>query len=434
MQSVKQHRRNVKINGKISAVIGSDMLDNASRHHEVIVSAVVTMSHLFFCRTITSAPYNRPINVIKDAEFTTANNIFAARCRLYFKAGNPKPKHKPSISEGDMEKLGQYFTQWRSNPDILVEAAWFHLCFYFGRRGREGLASMTKDTFVFEQDAEGHEYVAFAKTETTKNHQGGYKQRDIDYSDQRMYGPGVEILKFLLGKLHADNERLFQHPLVAYKSDGHWFKKEPMGKNTLGNIMQRISGKAGLSMRYTCHCVRASTITTLYRAGIETPSIRSISKHKSTTGLLPYLSDLSNSEKRECSSALTKAFAQQPVGSPVASTSKDTEGWDLHSDIMDVCESDVQSDQYAQGVSVIQASPGGTVTLPVPADDKEALYQVALQPTFQPQEPATMHNVLAMSISNSQHAMRNDASYLFGPGATFNNCTFSFNMKPDSLM
>ena len=150
-----------------------------------------------------------------------------------------------------MEKLGQYFTQWRSNPDILVEAAWFHLCFYFGRRGREGWASMTKDTFVFEQDTEGHEYVAFAKTETTKNHQGGYKQRDIDYSDQGMYGPGVEILKYLFGKLHPDNERLFQHPLVAYKSDRHWFKKEPMGKNTLGNIMQRISGKAGLSMHYT---------------------------------------------------------------------------------------------------------------------------------------------------------------------------------------
>ena len=101
---------------------------------------------------------------------------------------------------------------------------------------------------------------------------------------------------------------------------------------------------------------------------------------------------------------------------------------------MDACERAVQSDQYAQGVSVIQASPGGTVTLPVPADDKEAVYQVALQPTFQPQEPATMHNGLAMSISNSQHAMRNDASYLFGPGVTFNNCTFSFNMKPDSLM
>ena len=276
--------------------------------------------------------------------------------------------------------------------------------------------------------------MAFAKTETTKNHQSGYKQRDINYSDQRMYGPGAEILMYLIRKLHPDNERFFQHQLVVYKSDGNWFKEEPMGKNTLGNIMQRISGKAGLSMRYTCHCVRASIITILYRAGIDTSSIKSISKHKSITGILPYLSDLSNSEKHECSSALTKAFAKQPVGSPVASTFKDTEGWDLHSDIMDVCERDVQSDQYDQCVFAIQASPGGTVTLPVPADDKETLCQVALQPTFQPQEPTTMNNGLAMSITNSQHAMRNDTSYLFGPGATFNNCTFSFNMKSDCVM
>ena len=127
MQSVKQHRSNVEINGKISAVIGSDVLDNASSTQR---SDCVSSCHnvtLVFCRTITSAPYNRALNVIKDAEFTTASNILAARCGLYFKARNPKPKHKTSISEGDMEKLGQYFTHGRSNPDILVEAAWFYL-------------------------------------------------------------------------------------------------------------------------------------------------------------------------------------------------------------------------------------------------------------------------------------------------------------------
>ena len=195
--------------------------------------------------------------------------------------------------------------------------------------------------------------------------------------------------------------------------------------------MQWICGTVGLSMRYICHCVRASTITILYRAGIDTPNIRSISKHKSTKGLLPYFADLSNFEKRENSSTLTKAFANQPVWSTVASTSKeDTEGWDLYSDIMDVCECDVQSAQHAQGVSVIQPTPGGTVTLPVPAVNEETLYLVALQS----QKPTPMHNGLAMSTSNSQHTIRNDASYPFGPGAMVNNCTLPFNMKPDILM
>ena len=243
-------------------------------------NAQATRSHTLF-RTITSAPFSRPINIMKDPEFTSANKIFAARCKLYFKAGNPKPKHKPCISEGDMQKLAAYFKNWKCNPYILVEATWFHLCYYFGRRGREGWTSMTRDMFEVDTDAEGHAYVAFRKTETTKNYQGGYKQKDLDYSDQRMYGQGVDILNFYLSKLHPNNQRLFQHPLVAYKVlEDVWFRNEPIGKNTLATMMQRISRKAGLCTEYTCHSVRASTISVLYRAGIPTQSIRSISKHK----------------------------------------------------------------------------------------------------------------------------------------------------------
>ena len=114
----------------------------------------------------------------------------------------------------------------------------------------------------------GKEYATYAATEKTKNHQGGYKQKDLDYSDARMYGKGVVLLKFLLSKLHPDLNRLFQHPLKHFESGGHWFKKEPCGKDTLGKIMQSISKKAGLANIYTCHCLRASTIISLLKAGV----------------------------------------------------------------------------------------------------------------------------------------------------------------------
>ena len=42
---------------------------------------------------------------------------------------------------------------------------------------------MTQDTFSVKIDNEQHEYVAMNKTEVTKNHQGGHKQSEIDYSD-----------------------------------------------------------------------------------------------------------------------------------------------------------------------------------------------------------------------------------------------------------
>lgn len=260
-------------------------------------------------RHVTSAPYSRPLNIIKDKEFTSANAMFTARCKLYMKQGNKKPQHKPCIGDGDMAKLGTYFTQWNAHPDIALAACWFHLCFFFGRRGREGWASMTKDTFQVQQDTEGHKYVAMNQTETTKNHQGGHRQKDADYSDQRMYGPGVDILVFYKSKLNPSCQRLFQKPLVAYTLDGYWYKNEPIGKNTLASMMQAISKKAGLSTVYTCHSVRASTITTLFRAGVSTQSIVAITKHKNTTSLGHYISDLSTGQKRECSGVLSSALS-----------------------------------------------------------------------------------------------------------------------------
>ena len=144
-------------------------------------------------RHLTGAPYYRTINIIKDKEFTSANNMFTARCNLYFKTVNKQPQHKKAIEKGDMIKLGQYFQNWDKMPDVLLETCWFFLCFYFGRRGREGWTGMIKKTFAVGYDSENNKYVHTELTESTKNHQGGQKQNQQGYSNVRMYGPGVDI-------------------------------------------------------------------------------------------------------------------------------------------------------------------------------------------------------------------------------------------------
>ena len=130
--------------------------------------------------------------------------MFTSRCNLYFAQGNKKPMHKPCIRNVDKEKIGRYFQTWYKDPVILNEANWFNLCFYFGRRGHEGWASMSKDHFVITQDDERHEYVYMQTTEVTINHQGGHTQDEHDYFSQRMYGPGVTMYRYLLEKLNPD--------------------------------------------------------------------------------------------------------------------------------------------------------------------------------------------------------------------------------------
>lgn len=138
-------------------------------------------------RTIISPPYSRSMNIVGDREFVTANEMFSARCKLYYKTHNKKPQHKASIAKEDMELLKHYFSNCLTDPVKLQEYIWFNLCLHFGRRGREGWRELQKEHFQIQTDADGNRYVETIVTESTKNNPGGYKQSSQDYSDVRMY-------------------------------------------------------------------------------------------------------------------------------------------------------------------------------------------------------------------------------------------------------
>ena len=135
-------------------------------------------------RTITSQPFQRTTIILKDREFLQANKMFKAVCKSYYKRGSPKPKHKSPIEAGDMEKLKSYFSV--DCPEKLQELVWFYLCYYLDILGREGWRELTKNSLEFKEDDQGKEYVTIEHTEQSKNYQGGYKQKDQDYTEVRM--------------------------------------------------------------------------------------------------------------------------------------------------------------------------------------------------------------------------------------------------------
>ena len=98
-------------------------------------------------RTLTSPPFERNMNILQSEKFIAANRIFDAKCKVYLTRGNAKPKHKQQINEGDMKRLGEYFKDFRLTPRKLVEFVWFGLCYYFGRRGREGFRELKSNSF-----------------------------------------------------------------------------------------------------------------------------------------------------------------------------------------------------------------------------------------------------------------------------------------------
>ena len=219
-----------------------------------------------------------------------------------------------------MTKLRQYFSEglgpnnaW-TDPERLLEFVWFSICFYFGRRGREGWRELTKQSFGIKKDDSGARYVTEMQTERTKNYQGGSKQKDQTYSDVRMYENSspldpVGSFEFYILHLNSNCQALFQTPNKHFKKEGSlWFRNEPLGKNNIAKLMENISLKAELSEKYTNHCIRASTVTALFHRGVDTKQICEITKHKDERSLTHYISETTSAQKRHYSMLLQETF------------------------------------------------------------------------------------------------------------------------------
>ncbi|XP_067668298.1 uncharacterized protein [Haliotis asinina] len=194
-------------------------------------------------------PFSRNINIMADKEFTNANSMFESRCKAYFTDGGRSLQHKPSIERGDMDKLSGYFGDLESTDSTrLQEMVWFNLCFFLGRRGREGWRRFTKSTLQLKRDDNDKPFLTFTSAEQTKNWQGS-NPSDQDYSDVRIYEnesskDPVSIYLFYLSKLHPDCDALFQLPRKDFEKSGVWYNNAPLEKNALGTIMQKISKKS----------------------------------------------------------------------------------------------------------------------------------------------------------------------------------------------
>ncbi|KAJ8026414.1 Zinc finger MYM-type protein 2 [Holothuria leucospilota] len=259
-------------------------------------------------RHLTGAPYNRQVNILRDREFQSANNVFLGMLKKFKREGLDVSSPKPAISEGDLKAMFDSKVLSMDNPSSLLNLVWFYLEYHFCRPGREGLRSLKKSSFGFGLDDENNEYVFLKFNEATKNHPGDLQ--DDFQSQNRMYATNdekcpVQAIKKYLSKLNPKCEYLFQRPKSSVlESDEVWYTNTPIGVNTLGNMMVKISEKAKLSQKYTNHSIRATTITALSNAGIETRVIMAMSGHRNENSIQSYCQDASISQKRFCSHIL----------------------------------------------------------------------------------------------------------------------------------
>ena len=83
---------------------------------------------------------------------------------------------------------------------------------------------------------------------------------------------------------------------------------QPLGKNTLGNMLKTICKQSGLNYIYTNHSLRATSITVLDFNKFEARNIMAVSDDRSESSLRKYRKKPSKTRIHEMSTGLTSAL------------------------------------------------------------------------------------------------------------------------------
>ncbi|VDI49286.1 Hypothetical predicted protein [Mytilus galloprovincialis] len=212
-------------------------------------------------RHLASPPYNCNVNIMKDNTFMTSNHVITGMIKTLKRTGKDFIMHKKPVAEDDIQRLYSSGVFNIDTPVTLQNKVFWDLMLNFGRRGQDGLSSLTKSSFGKFKDDKGQSYYKMIYNEADKTHHGvdSHKNRH----EVRMYEKSedkncpVASLDFYLSKLSPKCDALFQQPLL-YPKPNCWYSNPAMGKNKLSQMMPRISKEAGLSYRYTNHCINSN--------------------------------------------------------------------------------------------------------------------------------------------------------------------------------
>ncbi|CAC5420823.1 unnamed protein product [Mytilus coruscus] len=174
------------------------------------------------------------------------------------KLGLAAVEHYPAIADVDMEKMYMFFCTDLESPKMLQYKVFVDIMIHFGRRGRENLATLTRQDFAVQPDPEGSDRLR-------------------------------SFVKYIRS-LNPKCNKLFQQPKSAAK-EGIYYDNISLGHNKLGNYMNEISKAANISREYTKHSLRTTTVHILDEAQIPSRHIMSVTGHKSEASVKTYSAD-----------------------------------------------------------------------------------------------------------------------------------------------
>ncbi|XP_071085310.1 uncharacterized protein [Haliotis cracherodii] len=253
-------------------------------------------------RRLRSPPYDRNINILQDKEFHNANKVFMGVLGNIKKLGLDSVAHYEAISPEDLTRIREF--QSINSPINLQRKVWFDITLGFGRRGCENQRDLTVHSFSIETDDEGVEFLTLRHTEAAKNPTEKVQGKPRIYATGSRSCPVAAFRKYC-SKLNPQNSAFFQQPRKhAQELENVWYTLKAVGHNTLSQMMKGISTEYKLSKIYTNHCVRATTLTLLSHAGVDSRVIETMTGQRNQPTFFVYNTGSLFNQKRHYSAIL----------------------------------------------------------------------------------------------------------------------------------
>lgn len=257
-------------------------------------------------RHLRNPPLSKPFSIVGDSQFNDANKSLSNFLKTLSKSGQIAPTaHKPPLTKEVVAKLyeeGELVDIESLQPHKVQQTAWFFISLFLGKRGRENQQMLKKDMLVERETPNGEKYFEMSRERgavlATKNHQGGLDDKDDESNGKIFERPGskrcpVKLIEKYLKHLNPECSNLFQKPRSPSKSfnpatDSVWYCSIPLGHNTLDNMLRGMTSRAGIKPHLTNHSIRATTVTVLSAANIESRHIKAITGHQSEASIQSY--------------------------------------------------------------------------------------------------------------------------------------------------
>ena len=240
------------------------------------------------------------LNIVKDQQFSLSRDALSSRkgqlLRDFGKVNRPQAaRHLTDAEEDLMFERGEFGDQ---DPEVLQRTVWWLLSLHFGFRARDESRKLRWGDVKLQINAEtGNEELVWTAERGSKCRNGEGPGRPFCLIAQASNNARCPVFFYEAFRSHRLTEMNEQESpfylAINHKrkpSDTVWYRKAPLGKNSIGKFLKMAAKRTGLQGNVTNHAVRKTSIGRLLDADVPANYVAQLSGHKNLKSLDSYKS------------------------------------------------------------------------------------------------------------------------------------------------